>query len=92
MGHQLLAYLTANYTNSIFTTVHGNEAIVEAINIVDEGYMYATFSSALKSRATKGTGIFYFNHVLAVTLDTYNSSPALKNFWKITATATTSRN
>lgn len=34
MGHQLLAYLTSNYTNSIFTTVHGDDAIVLPINIV----------------------------------------------------------
>lgn len=34
----------------------------------------------------------YFNHNWAVSLDTYNTNTLLKNFWTLTATATSPQN
>lgn len=54
--------------------------------------MFQTLTTSQKDRVTKGTGLFYFNHNYAVTVDEYNSNSKLKNFWTLLATTTTNHN
>jgi anthranilate/para-aminobenzoate synthase component II len=40
LGHQLLAFLTSNYNDSILTRVHGDDPIVAPITFVNKGYLF----------------------------------------------------
>lgn len=92
LGIQLLAYLTSNYNSTIISRVHGDDAIILPLTLIGDSYLFKTFTNAQINGVSKGTGVFYFNHNWAVTLDTWNTNPYLKNFWTLTATATTPQN
>ena len=92
MGIQLQAYLTSNYNEAIITRVNGDEAIIHPLNFVNDGYIFHTLNSDQMSKLSKGSGIMYFNHNWAITMDTFNNNQYLKSFWNLVATATTPRN
>lgn len=90
MGHQLLAYLTSQYNDTILSRVHGdNLGIVLPLNFTNDGYLFSTFNSVQKDKTIKGNGIFYYHHNWAVTMDTFDSNRYLKSFWNLVATTTT---
>lgn len=69
MGHQLMAYLTSEYNDTILTRVHGdNTGIVLPLNFVNDGYLFSTLNSIQKDKLTKGGGITYYHHNWAVTM------------------------
>lgn len=69
MGHQLLAYLTSQYNDTILSRVHGDNAgIVLPLNFTNDGYLFSTFNSVQKDKTVKGNGIFYYHHNWAVTV------------------------
>lgn len=92
LGFQLLSYLTSGYNSSILTRVNGDEAIIHPLFLLNDGYLFSTFTSAQRAKLTQGAGLMYFNHLWAVSTDTYNTNVNLKNFWNLIATATSPRN
>ena len=89
-----MAYLTCNYDLSILSRVHGDDdGFIHPINIVsDNAYIFSAFTPNQKEKLTQGNGLMYFHHSYAILADTFNQNTKLKDFWTITATATTTSN
>lgn len=88
LGFQLMTYLTGGYKNPL-TRVMGDSAIVMPINITaPHSYLFSAMTPTQINKMTKGGGVLYYNHNWAVTLHTFNNNQLLKNFWNVTATAT----
>jgi gamma-glutamyl-gamma-aminobutyrate hydrolase PuuD len=90
LGMQLLAYLTANYDARAISPVRGEVAVRNTIQIRADSTLLGDLPTDLKHMLQNGQGILYYNHHYAVTLPYYNTSPSLKQFWRIAATTTTS--
>ena len=59
---------------------------------MSEGYLFHTLNPTQKEKLSKGNGLMYFNHNLAVTLNYFNTNIQLKNFWNLIATGITPQN
>lgn len=72
MGFQLLAYLSANYDDSVLSRVHGDISIIHPLTFVNEGYIFNTLNPTQREKISKGQGLMYYSHNWAVTVDTFN--------------------
>lgn len=94
MGHQLLAFLSNNFTSPL-TAVRGQTAVLNTIKFIlatDKGALFSDMPDKLIAKITTGQGITYFNHHWAVSTATYLNNKKLNDFWKLVGETTSSYN